>query len=299
MLLTRTPDGTEVGQFDLSFTLDSKAVQVTENDDGSFFIEGPAADFDVDLQDEAFEPGAFHDGMKAYMASNPVLLYHHKYDTALGQVVDWNVGSNSMNIKARVDAPEPGTLIADYVRKIKNGTIRGFSVGGKFYRRMTENGPRIFKAAIGEISVTPYPVNPRTLFSVSQKAFESEAEATKDLSEDELRDFAARLEALGVTFDDLEGKAAKKRDGNSNQSGVKLVKRVPGQGHPDSAPVAALLAHVQKIHTLAENTAQNAADPEVKDVAAKAAASLRKHSNSLHHVAARIGPLPDYYGGLA
>jgi HK97 family phage prohead protease len=302
MFLTRTTDGTEVGTFDFGFNLDQKAV-VTENDDGSFFIEGLASDFNVDRQDEAFEPGAFEQGMKAYMASNPILLYHHKYDTALGQVVAARIDDAGLHVKARVDAPEPGTMIADYVRKIKKGTLRAFSVGGKFYRRMTENGPRIFKADVGEISVTPFPVNGNALFAVAGKAFESPTDAQLlDSTPDELAQLARDMEALEEELDAYEGKAVKKKtstSGSTPQSGVAAAKRVPGQGHPDSGKVAALLAHVQKIHTLAENTAQNAADPEVAAVADKAAKSLRKHSSNLHTIAARIGPLPDYYGPLA
>jgi HK97 family phage prohead protease len=292
MLLTRTNDGTEVGAFDFAFTLDKKA-QVKENEDGSFFIEGLASDFDVDRQDEAFEPGAFEQGMKAYMASNPILLYHHKYDTALGQVTDARVDATGLHIKARIDAPEPGTLIADYVKKIKKGTLRAFSVGGKFYRRMTDNGPRIFKADIGEISVTPYPVNPRTLFSVAGKAFESPTvEALKEASPAQLHQFTIELNNIEHELDLLEGKAST----GQPQAGLALARTRPGQGHPDSAPVAGLLMRLQQVHTLAEDTRQNAADPEVADVANKAVKSLSKHISALHTIAARIGPLPTYYG---
>lgn len=211
MALKILDDGTEVAEFSYDFALDAKAMDdqiVTTNDDGSLYIEGYASDFDVDRQDEAFEPGAFERGLDKYLTTNPILLYHHQSGTALGQVEEAKIDSKGMFIKARVDAPEPGTLIADYYRKIKNGTIRAFSVGGKFMRRMTPNGPRIFDVDLGEISVTPYPVNPRTLFAVAGKAFDGiEVQSTDDLSEVD-----ALLDRLNGVFESLEGKAVTTTD---------------------------------------------------------------------------------------
>lgn len=199
-------DGSQVAEFQYDFALDAKAMDeqiVTTNDDGSLYIEGYASDFDVDRQDEAFEPGAFERGLDKYLTTNPILLYHHQSGTALGQVVDAKIDQKGMFIKARVDEPEPGTLIADYYRKIKKGTLRAFSVGGKFMRRMTENGPRIFDVDLGEISVTPYPVNPRTLFAVAGKAFDGAPVEQRD----DLGEVDALLDRLNGVFDAIEGKA--------------------------------------------------------------------------------------------
>lgn len=187
--------------FQLDFTLEGKAARVTEHD-GAVYIEGYAAEFDLDRQDEAFEPGAFEAGMKAFMNSNPVLLYHHKYDKALGQIESFEHRPDGLYVKARVDEAEPGTELADVVRKIKTGTIRGFSVGGRFKRRMgTDGRPRIHTADIAEISVTPFPINPRTLFAVAGKAFGDEDEMKLD-------QLAQRLADVADRFEELEGKAA-------------------------------------------------------------------------------------------
>lgn len=328
MLLTRTADGTEVADFEFGFTLGQKAV-VTTDDDGTLYIEGLAADFDTDRQEEAFEPGAFEAGIKSYLTSNPILLYHHKPDTALGRVVDAKLTNEGLHVKAQVDAPEPGTNIADYVRKIKNGTIRAFSVGGKFYRHMTENGPKIFKCDLGEISVTPYPVNPRTLFSIAGKAFE-EGSTPPIIGNVVLHDplpeaeLAARLERIDAVIAGVEGKAQRgggrsntlasgasgpgggggsAGGGSSDRGGpnpqtATVRARGAGQGHPDRAPVAELLMHMQKVHTLATDVHQNASDPEVQQVANDAIKSAAKHASKLHSIAARIGPLPSYYSGL-
>lgn len=173
MSVKKLDDGTQIADFQFGFALEGKSVpEIVTNEDGSIIIEGYASDFDVDRQGDAFEPGSFERGLRTYLETNPVLLYHHKADTALGQVIDARLDQKGMYVKARVDAPEPGTIVADYYRKIKTGTLRGFSVGGIFKRRMTPSGPKIFDVDLGEISVTPYPVNPRTLFNVAGKAFE-------------------------------------------------------------------------------------------------------------------------------
>lgn len=272
-------DGTlvQVADFEFGFTLDKKAV-IDAQDDGSLTIEGYASDFGLDRQDEAFEPGAFEDGIKAYM-DNPVVLYHHKKDTALGKVEEARLDDHGLWVKAIIDAPEPHTPVADYVRKIKSGVLKGFSVGGKFYRRMTAAGPRIFKCDLREISITPLPVNPRMLFAVAGKAFmdmDSDTKTATETSTEELDALVARLDKLGATFDALEGKAS---------------------GHPDGPKIAALLYHAQQIHTLATDTKQDAESDDVKSAANDMAKHVEKHVAKLHQLAAKHGPLPSYYGG--
>lgn len=176
--------------FQLDVVLDTKAA-VHEQDDGTTIIEGLASDFDFDRADEAFEPGVWEEAEKAFMR-NPILLYHHKPDTAVGRVLEvTHKPGEGMWVKALIDAPEPGTFVADVVRKVRSGTIRAFSVGGIFKRRQGADGkPRIHKVDWRELSITPLPVNPRTLFSVAGKAFEED-------------DTVSRLEKLNNTFDDL------------------------------------------------------------------------------------------------
>lgn len=173
MSIKTLDDGTQVAEFQYDFVLDQKAAQVTEDEHGDLYIEGYASDFGLDRQDEAFEPGAFEEGLKSFMEVNPVMLYHHKGDKALGQYVDARLDEHGLWVKGRVDKPAPGSWAEDIFNKIKRGTIRAFSVGGIFKRRNTPDGPRIFKCDLAEISVTPFPVNPRTTFAVvAGKAFE-------------------------------------------------------------------------------------------------------------------------------
>lgn len=166
-------DGTQQAPFSYDFALDAKALDHTVDDNGDLWIEGYASDFGIDRQEEAFEEGSFERGLKTYLTRNPIMLYHHQYDKALGQFTDARVDQKGLWVKGRVDAPATGSWAEDIFNKIRKGTIRSFSVGGLFKRRMTPQGPRIYDVDLGEISVTPFPVNPRTTFSViAKKAFE-------------------------------------------------------------------------------------------------------------------------------
>lgn len=180
-------DGTQAAEFSYDFAMDEKAVKRFEDENGDLIIEGYASDFGLDRQDEAFEPGAFQRGLKTFLATNPIMLYHHKYDKALGQFTDALVDEHGLWVRGRVDKPAAGSWAEDVYNKIKRGTIKSFSVGGLFKRRMTPNGPRIYDVDLGEISVTPFPVNPRTNFAViAGKAFEEAPELEVVAEEEEV-----------------------------------------------------------------------------------------------------------------
>lgn len=206
-------DGTQVAEFQLDFVLEGKAdsTVITEDENGDLYIEGYAADFEVDRQNEAFEPGAFAKGLKAFMETNPVMLYHHKADHALGQFVDARLDEKGLWVKGRVDKPAPGSWAEDVVAKIKRKTIRGFSVGGIFKRRYNPvtQRPSIFECDLAEISVTPFPVNPRTMFAVAGKAFEGVAvpelpNVEGDVREEDEEQVRYLVEALSRTFASIE-----------------------------------------------------------------------------------------------
>lgn len=159
-------------KFNWEFALEGKAV---EGIDGDLYIEGYASDFDIDRDGEYIEPGALQKALDDYM-KNPILVYHHKMSEAMGQVVEAHVDSKGLWIKARVDQPEPGTEAANRFRQVAKGTLRGFSIGG-FFRKAVERGRTMIREIdLVEISLTPTPVNPRTLGTVVGKALESEDE---------------------------------------------------------------------------------------------------------------------------
>lgn len=182
--------------FTFDFALDSQAV--VELEGKALRIEGYAAGFDRDREGEAFMPGVFDRGLEKYFKRNPVLCYHHHTDQALGVVEQAKLDGKGLFVKARLDDPEPGTPLADVWNKVKSGTIKGFSVGGLFKRKMTSLGPRIHEADVAEISVTPVPMEPGSLFALAGKAFGTEPD---------LDAVNAALIEFSTALDTLEGKA--------------------------------------------------------------------------------------------
>ena len=194
------PGDDDVLAFRYDFTIEGKAVDeqtVTELDDGDLMIEGYAAVFDgIDREGENFAPGAFQEGIKAFLDGQAALCYHHKHDKVLGKVLELTEEEGKgLRLKARVDGairnhPELGTIY----QQIKRGTINALSVGGFFRRKLTELGPRITGMDFTEISATPVPVHPGTKFAVvAGKALASDLKVpdnvnAPNLPEDEIRD---------------------------------------------------------------------------------------------------------------
>jgi HK97 family phage prohead protease len=165
------------------FDFEGKAMPTTG---GGQVIEGQAGGVDIDRSLEAFEPGVLAKSAAKFMRTNPVLCYHHHVDEALGVVEQMGVNSNGkLYARARLDEPEPHTKLADVFRKVKSGTIKGLSVGGIFRRKMTPQGMRIHDFDMYELSVTPVPMEPGSLFTLAGKALsnESGADRLKKLAE--------------------------------------------------------------------------------------------------------------------
>lgn len=182
--------------------LDTKA-QVSTTDSGTVVIEGMASDWGLDDQDEMFEPGAFQKGIDAFLSTNPVLLYHHDGAKALGRVTDLTETPTGLKMRAEIDPPAQGSWAEDIVNKVKSGTIRGLSVRGKFRRRPNADGgvAKIYEAGLREISVTPLPVNPRTMFAVAAKAFE---DSPYDVTAEQIAGLQGAVNRLEGIFHTLE-----------------------------------------------------------------------------------------------
>lgn len=158
----------EAREFFLDVALpEGKAVEA----DDDLIIEGYASDFDPDREDEAFEPGCFAKGVSDFLAGQASLLYHHHNDQQLGQVLELDQRPDGLWMKAVIPKPADSSPLLDIYNKVKRGMMKGVSVRGFFKRRQTPAGPRIYQADIAEISMTPFPVNPRALVAVAAKAY--------------------------------------------------------------------------------------------------------------------------------
>jgi HK97 family phage prohead protease len=163
----------ETAPFAWNFGLERKSV-TTDASTGDLIVSGYASTFDVDRMEEAFVPGVWERTLKRFLGTNPQVLWMHKYDVPLGVVEDARVDTKGLWVRCRLDAPAPGSVAEDIVRRIARGTLRTFSVGGRWQRAMTPAGLKIIDADLMEISIASVPVNPNALItSVAQKSFRS------------------------------------------------------------------------------------------------------------------------------
>jgi HK97 family phage prohead protease len=173
--LVRPVDGEEdIFAFRWDFLPEGKAVEdgstqlVTVEENGDLIIEGYAAVWDgEDREGENFAPGSMTAGIKAFLEGQAALCYHHKHDKLLGRFLDLREDGKGLNFKARVDGairnhPELGT----YYEQIKNGSLRGMSVGGFFKRAIIDGAQKIVGVDFTEISATPVPAHPGTSLNV-------------------------------------------------------------------------------------------------------------------------------------
>lgn len=162
------------GDFQLGVTLPlEKAIH---EEDGDLIIEGLAADYSPDRAGEAFVPGVFAKAIDRYLASGGPLMFHHKKDQQLGQVVRLEEDpSRGLLLKAIIPKPQGASPLADVYNKVKRGMMRGLSVYGTCTRERAADGrTRIVEVDLQEISVTPQQYGPNALFEVAQKAFPGE-----------------------------------------------------------------------------------------------------------------------------
>jgi HK97 family phage prohead protease len=170
-LFVRPVDGDpDLFAFRFDFMPEGKALEdgtaelVTVQDNGDLIIEGYAAVWEgEDRQGENFAQGAFQRGIKAFLDGQGALCYHHKHDKLLGRFLELGEDGKGLKFKARVDsAIQSHPELKTYYEQIKNGSLRGMSVGG-FFRRMRD---KIVNCDFTEISVTPVPVHPGTSLAV-------------------------------------------------------------------------------------------------------------------------------------
>lgn len=202
-------------QFRQDFLLSEKAVgsqTIVENEDGDLIIEGYAAVFEgLDREGENFVPGAFKEGIKAFLEGQSALCYHHKHDKVLGKVLELReVEGKGLWMKARVDSaikthPELGT----YFQQIKKGSINALSIGGFFKRAIVAGRKMISGVDFTEISCTPVPVHSGTHFAVvAGKALETPGELAADNVETYSKNWGAEQKAADEAADELRNEVA-------------------------------------------------------------------------------------------
>jgi HK97 family phage prohead protease len=154
---------------------DGKSQLVTVEQNGDLIVEGYAAVWDGDDREgENFVPEAFQHGVKTFLEGQAAFCYGHKHDKLLGRFLDLRPDGKGLRFRARVDgAIQTHPELKTYYQQIKNGSLRGMSVGGFFHRGEVEGKQKIVKCDLTEISAVPVPCHPGTsLTVVAGKALE-------------------------------------------------------------------------------------------------------------------------------
>ena len=154
--------------FDVSRQESGKA----EGGEEGLMIEGIAADWTQDREDEMFAQGAFDKGIEEFM-KNPILVYSHSkplFETAKGTNGYLQLGvvksltkdpERGLVMKAFVRKPKDEGFLMDTYERIKAGEMKGLSVGGYFKKVLG----KIVSADLTEVSIAPRPVNRGTLIN--------------------------------------------------------------------------------------------------------------------------------------
>jgi HK97 family phage prohead protease len=157
------------------FVLDVGLPTAKSLEDGDIVIEGYAADFEIDRQNEKFLPQAFDAAIaKANEGTIPLLLEHNN-NQPLGTVEELKCDDRGLWMRGRIAAKAVSDAwdgAKGKIELIRRGMMKGLSVRGHSWGRMTPSGPEIGHIDLAEISITPVPVQPGALFAVTQKSLE-------------------------------------------------------------------------------------------------------------------------------
>jgi HK97 family phage prohead protease len=214
------PGRDDLVAFQFDFIAEGKALDdgstaplVTEEENGDLIIEGYAAVFEGDDREgENFaDTKALDNGIADFLGRQASLCYHHKHDKLLGKVLELGrEEGKGLRMKARVDgAIRSHPELKTYYEQIKNGSLKGLSIGGFFKRAIIGGLQKITGVDFTEISVTPVPVHPGTSFAVvAGKALSDlrvpEVPDVGEVREQDERQIAYLLEELTAVFTSLE-----------------------------------------------------------------------------------------------
>ena len=164
-----------------SFQMPFEVKDFTESEDGAMRarIKGYASTPSVDRYDDSVEPQAFEKSIRKSYKNNPVILFQHKSDKAIGIATVMYIDHKGLYIEADIYDKE-------IAPKIREKILRGFSIGfipkevefrdgdGKLLDPINDNiwasdVKRIIKEVdLVEISVVSVPANQETLFTAEK-----------------------------------------------------------------------------------------------------------------------------------
>lgn len=148
-------------------------------------IAGVASVEEVDRDNEIIEMGALRESLPIYM-NNPIIRYKHREE--IGQAIELDIQGKEFLVTAMIGK---GFEPADTVwKKIEQGILKSFSVGGKvrkresiFNEKLGKEVDKITKMELYEISIVDIPANRNSVFRQIAKSLDKGEKPPSDWME--------------------------------------------------------------------------------------------------------------------
>jgi HK97 family phage prohead protease len=134
---------------------------LSKRDDDKRIVEGIATSESIDASGEIIQMSAVKNALEGFMR-HPALRVMHQL-IAAGKVTKATLSSKGLYITAKV-------VDDDAWKKVKEGVLSGFSVGGKVTGRDPNNSKIITGIRLDEISLVDRPQNPDAVIDVIKAA---------------------------------------------------------------------------------------------------------------------------------
>jgi HK97 family phage prohead protease len=149
-------------------------------------FEGYASTYDLDLQGDTIEKGAF---TKSLQERAVIVLYQHDSNATIGKVVEAKEDDTGLFIKAQISETVLGK---DVMQLIKDGVLSKMSIGYDIKDfDPTENGRHLKELTLYEVSVVSFPANEATSILNAKSAFK---EKTLRISGEKLNDYLSAFD---------------------------------------------------------------------------------------------------------
>lgn len=143
---------------------DVKTLHPALNGEG-LLLTGWASTWNLDRAGDRINPFALDHAVKQYMATNPVLLWSHKYTLPpIGRVLKARIDrTKGVWIEAVMPRPPDGTFAAEVWNAAKAGIVKALSLGAVWLRSHAKGFQEIIGADLRDISLCSIGVNGLTL----------------------------------------------------------------------------------------------------------------------------------------
>jgi len=173
--------------FEYVMKLEKIEDEIDDDDENDLVIIGIASTGNLDHDYERIDMDSLRAQWDRYM-QNPIVRYMHGKDVrnpdAIGKVIPEYTNSKGNTYKTKFTENGPFVVVkisnADDVKpirtKIKEGILKGFSIGGRadrvkqFDHSLGKDINRVIVKRLSEISVVDLPANPEGIFEVIEKA---------------------------------------------------------------------------------------------------------------------------------